>query len=589
MKLLNKTLAFATVPLCCQIALAGWLGYELEQSYRKLETVSRSKEVISQTLEMIRKVMSDYYAVNLNSDVEDLFDPATTRKCCAELRTRVKSISDLTGDDPAQRANIKALNDSTNEFIRLSEWVLQEQKQGLRHWMKVDQDGYDAFYLQISNFHNATQAIVATEQARAAFAPQLAASKQNLSLLLALSLPVGIAISLLIGRLWSQSITAPLLKIRQNSRLLSLQKPLLPALVGDDELASLDRQLHQVADAVYQLLRSERSLIANAAEMICVMDADGGIVQVNESASRLLTVGQSMLDVTCIDDRIYADDMLRLARQSDLPARFELRLVDFDGHIVETQWSVLWSELDKLLFCVAKDITEERKIERLKDDFIELISHNLRSPLTEMQSLYAASLSPRHGLSDGVLKELSSGQKIVSRLLRLVDNLLDFRLIESGKLELVLSKVDLVDIAREAVNLVEGLASARSIRIECFDKSLSLTGDKDKLLQAILNLLSNAIKFSPDGGRIKIEGKANNQSVEIHIIDQGPGVPVEMAEQIFKPFIQTSIGTQKEGVGLGLAICQMIVEAHGGSIAVKDALNSRGSDFWFVLPREIRR
>lgn len=114
-------------------------------------------------------------------------------------------------------------------------------------------------------------------------------------------------------------------------------------------------------------------------------------------------------------------------------------------------------------------------------------------------------------------------------------------------------------------------------------------GDKDKLLQAILNLLSNAIKFSPDGGRIKIEGKANNQSVEIHIIDQGPGVPVEMAEQIFKPFIQTSIGTQKEGVGLGLAICQMIVEAHGGSIAVKDALNSRGSDFWFVLPREIRR
>ena len=109
MKLLKSTLAVATIPLCCQIGLAGWFGLELDQTYKKLENVSRSKEVVSQTLEMVRKVMSDYYAININSDFEDLFDPSTTRKCCAELRVRVKNIADLTADDPAQSGNIRAL------------------------------------------------------------------------------------------------------------------------------------------------------------------------------------------------------------------------------------------------------------------------------------------------------------------------------------------------------------------------------------------------------------------------------------------------------------------------------------------------
>ncbi|MBK9771713.1 MAG: PAS domain S-box protein [Candidatus Obscuribacter sp.] len=586
MKLLKSTLAVATIPLCCQIGLAGWFGLELDQTYKKLENVSRSKEVVSQTLEMVRKVMSDYYAININSDFEDLFDPSTTRKCCAELRVRVKNIADLTADDPAQSGNIRALKECTNEFIRLLEWALHEQSLGRRHWAKVDQNGYDAFYAQITAFQKSTQAIVATEQSRALFAPQLQESKQYLSILLGLSVPVSIALSLLLGRLWGLSITAPLLHIRQNSRLLGLQKPLLPALSGTDELAALDRQLHQVADAVYHLLGTERSLIANAAEMICVIDSDGVFVQVNESASGVLAIGQSLLDVTCIDDRMHADDMLRQARQSKAPARFELRLVDNQGFIVESQWSVLWSDLDQLLFCVVKDVTEERKIERLKDDFIELISNNLKTPLLEMQALYGAACLNHRDLSDGVHKELLSAQKIVNRLLRLVDNLLDFRLIESGKLELVMGKLDLLDITREAVSLVEGLATTRSIKIDCFDKSLTINGDKDKLLQTVLNLLSNAIKFSPDGARIKIEGKANAQSVELHVIDQGPGVPAELADAIFKPFVQASGSKQKEGIGLGLAICQMIIEGHGGRIAVKDSLTSRGSDFWFVLPRQ---
>lgn len=587
MRLLARSMVVAIIPLCCQIAVAGWLGVELKAAYQKLEAVSRSKEVVSQTLEVVRKVTTDYSTINMNSEVDDLFDPETTRKCCADLRDRVKAIASLVVDDPMQRANINNLSEASEEFIRLLEWALAQQRMGRHHWVQVNEQCYESAYRVFNKFIVSTQAIVATEQTRVNLSGQLQQSGQRILTLLAITVPFNIVLALLLSRIWSQSIAAPLLRVRQNSRLLSLQKPLLPALTGDDELAVLDRQLHQVAAAVYQLLGTERSLIANAAEMICTLDKEGNVVEINDSASTLLVKGRSLLDFTTVDDRVHADTMLRAACVANEPIRFELRMQDSAGTVIESQWSVLWSEFDQLMFCVAKDVTEERKIERLKDDFIELISHNLKAPLLDIEATYQAGCRGERGiLPEAALKEFSSCQKIVKRLLRLVDNLLDFRLIESGKLELVLSKVDLLDIAREAVSLVEGVASVRSIRIECFDKSLIVWGDKDKLLQTVLNLLSNAIKFSPDGGRIKIEGRSSNRSVSIHVIDQGVGVPAQKAAEIFKPFVQDENARHKEGVGLGLAICQMIVQAHHGEIGVDDSLTGSGADFWFALPRQ---
>lgn len=599
MKLTQRGMLIALFPLTCQLAITGWLGIELWNLHGKLVRVSTSKEIISNTMELVRQVMTDYSAMNLNSENRDLYDPETTEKCCQAMRSRVKLISELidskgeNGENNIQKKNLKELQAVTLQITKLLGWALHEQRQGRSHWVQVDQQVYHEFYEYVNNFLTATDNLIVSEQERASFSSELADSKLRLTLLLGLALPLNILISLLLGRLYSKSIRDPLMRIRQNSRQLALQKPLAQPLPGSDELAQLDKQLHQVARAVYERLNTERSLIANTSETICSLDKDGTFKRVNTSAAKLLSrpvesiIGQSLLDITIDEDQLLADEYLQKVRKSQEALTFELRVSDRYGQILETHWSALWSDLEQLTFCVVRDVTEERKIERLKQDFLDMISRDLKIPLVTMQGALAKVASGACGpLAKPVEKEITTSEKTITRLMKLVDNLLDFRRLEKGSLELDLSRVDLLDIAREAAGLVEGVAAAKGIKVVVPNKSGIVQGDRDKLLQTVLNFLSNAIKFSPQNGTITISLRSSGSTVSVFVRDEGPGIPAEFQKKVFEPFEQVKSGKEKEGVGLGLAICRMVVEAHHGQIGTNNADDGGpGAVFWISLPR----
>lgn len=593
MKLLQRGMFIALFPLACQLAITGWLAVELWQLHGKLMHVATSKEIISNTMELVRQVMTDYSAMNLNSENRGLYDPETTEKCCQAMRSRVKLISVLIGDNPAQKKNLQDLQAVTLQITKLLGWALHEQRQGRSHWVQVDQQVYHEFYEHVNSFLSATDSIIVSEQERASFGSELNDSKLRLTLLLGLALPINILISLLLGRLYGKSIRDPLLRIRQNSRQLALQKPLAQPLSGTDELAQLDKQLHLVARAVYDRLNTERSLIANTSETICSLDKDATFKRANDSAAQLLSrpvasiIGQSLMDITIDEDKLLADDYLQKVIKSQEAMTFDLRVSDKYGQILETQWSALWSELEQLIFCVVRDVTEERKIERLKQDFLDMISRDLKTPLVTMQGALGKVASGACGpLAQPIEKEIKTSEKTITRLMKLVDNLLDFRRLETGKLELDISRVDLLDIAKEAANLVEGVATARGIKLVVPNKSGIVQGDRDKLLQTVLNFLSNAIKFSPDNGSITITLRSTGSTVSIYVRDEGPGIPPEFQKKVFEPFEQVKSGKEKEGVGLGLAICRMVVEAHHGEIGTNHADDGGpGAVFWFSLPR----
>lgn len=593
MKLLQRGMFIALLPLACQLAITGWLGVELWQLHGKLMHVATSKEIISNTMELVRQVMTDYSAMNLNSENRGLYDPETTEKCCQAMRSRVKLISDLIGDNPAQKKNLQDLQAVTLQITKLLGWALHEQRQGRSHWVQIDQQVYHEFYEDVNKFLSATDSIIISEQERASFGSELNDSKLRLTLLLGLALPINILISLLLGRLYGKSIRDPLLRIRQNSRQLALQKPLAQPMTGTDELALFDKQLHLVARAVYDRLNTERSLIANTSETICSLDKDGIFKRANESAAQLLSrpvqsiIGQSLMDITIDEDKLLADDYLQKVFKSQEAITFDLRVSDKYGQILETQWSALWSDLEQLIFCVVRDVTEERKIDRLKQDFLDMISRDLKTPLVTMQGALGKVASGACGpLAQPVQKEINTSEKTITRLMKLVDNLLDFRRLETGKLELDLSRVDLLDIAKEAANLVEGVATARGIKVVVPNKSGIVQGDRDKLLQTVLNFLSNAIKFSPQNGTITISLRSTGSTVSVYVRDEGPGIPLEFQKKVFEPFEQVKSGKEKEGVGLGLAICRMVVAAHHGQIGTNNADDGGpGAVFWFSLPR----
>jgi PAS domain S-box-containing protein len=237
---------------------------------------------------------------------------------------------------------------------------------------------------------------------------------------------------------------------------------------------------------------------------------------------------------------------------------------------------------------IVRDITDRKKIERMKNEFISTVSHELRTPLTSM-------LGSLGLLSEGVGGELSEqGQTLVnmarnntSRLVHLINNILDIDNIQSGTMRLRLKPVELMPLVDQAVE--ESRAYAEQLNVK-FVVAASLPGakvyaDHKRLIQVISNLLSNAAKFSPSGGAVEIAAVRRDMTIQVSVTDHGPGIPKKFHDRIFQKFghVDSSDTRQQSGAGLGLSIARAIVEKHGGRIDFESQLEE-GARFYFELP-----
>ena len=227
------------------------------------------------------------------------------------------------------------------------------------------------------------------------------------------------------------------------------------------------------------------------------------------------------------------------------------------------------------------------ELDRLKSEFVSMVSHELKTPLTSIK------------ISADVLKSLSGSEKDIrtrdemlaiidrniGRQKRLVSDLLDISRIETGNLKLSLEPVDLYDIIRESVESMRKIAEEVGIPIhlDLQGKSPRITGDPDRLVQVFVNLIGNALKFTKEG-EIRIWARMVDGHPEIRVSDTGIGIPPEELNMIFDKFHQVDSGLTREvgGTGLGLAICKGIIEGHGGSIRAESEVG-RGSTFVIVL------
>jgi signal transduction histidine kinase len=221
---------------------------------------------------------------------------------------------------------------------------------------------------------------------------------------------------------------------------------------------------------------------------------------------------------------------------------------------------------------------------RHKQQFLQMVSHDLRSPLTAAQlSLGLMTGGSKGALPDQANNELVSVQNSLGRLVHLINDLLDIEKLESGGMELRKRPVNLEVIIGNCIETVKPLADSKELTLDHHSNTdIDVIADGERMSQVLINLLSNAIKMSPDKTIISIsaEFKAEDM-VQIDIKDQGPGIEEEYRSAIFDRFKQTP--NSKGGSGLGLAICKAIVEQHGGKIGVVSDIG-KGSTFWFQLP-----
>jgi signal transduction histidine kinase len=232
------------------------------------------------------------------------------------------------------------------------------------------------------------------------------------------------------------------------------------------------------------------------------------------------------------------------------------------------------------------------ELDIMKDNFLSMVSHDLRTPLTGIQAYAEIVRHRRHLLlpadQDKFLDIIIEQSK---RLGRLINDLLDVQRFETRFIKLEFKDLDLVPLLREAVDAFRGAAREKNLSLkEDFpDREIMVRGHRDRLHQAMANLLSNAVKFTPDHGRIQASAhtqmNGTRPAVVVEVKDNGPGVPPEMQNRVFEKFQQADklVRDKMQGSGLGLALMRDIIELHGGEVGVSSS-PGQGSTFYFTLP-----
>ncbi len=352
-----------------------------------------------------------------------------------------------------------------------------------------------------------------------------------------------------------------------------------------------------------ETLRLQTEMILNSVgDGICGLDPSGHCTFFNPTAERMTgwkaheLVGKDLhvlMPHTRADGSPYAPEECRIrkALTEGVTSRVDDEMFwrkDGTGFPVEYISTPIRNQQGGIHGAVVsfQDITERRAIERLKDEFVSIVGHELRSPLTSIRGalgLLAAGLLA--GNPGRMQQMLDIALKSTDRLVRMVNDILDLERMQSGQVLMARTGCDAGQLLSQAAEAMRMMAEKTSIRLELSAPSIPVRADSDRIIQVVTNLLSNAIKFSPPGAVVALSAIQEENEVKFGVRDQGRGIPVDKLETIFERFrqVDASDSREKGGTGLGLAICRTIIQQHGGRIWV-ESVTGGGSTFYFTLP-----
>ena len=413
----------------------------------------------------------------------------------------------------------------------------------------------------------------------------VSATQHSLAGAALLALVVAAVLSLLAGRHLAQPITA----ITQAARAIAQGlPPRFPhsSIPDIDALIGAVRDMHEQLARRFEELRSERSesaaLVAAMIEGVIATDARERIITANPAARRMLGYGasQPLPDLPQLFRTKQARDAVQAVIDGESLVEREIEL---DGSAVLLSGRPLPGGGTLL---VLHDVSDLRRLETVRRDFVANVSHELKTPLTSISG-YAETLG--HELPDAETTRRFLGVILANakRMQRLVDGLLDLSRIESGGWRPAPERLDVAAVARETWNLVgERILDGRpTMSLQVLTGAETVWADPDAFRQVLANLFDNAVRYTPADGEITVRAWAGNRGVFVAVKDRGPGIPREHLPRIFERFYRADAGRARAegGTGLGLAILKHLVEAHGGHVQVESEL-SRGTTFTCWLP-----
>lgn len=237
-------------------------------------------------------------------------------------------------------------------------------------------------------------------------------------------------------------------------------------------------------------------------------------------------------------------------------------------------------------FVHIQDITERHRLEKLRQDFLAMVSHDLRTPLTSIRLFLQMTAMGNYGeMTAGGKRAIERAESSTELLISIVNDLLEAEKIESGDLQLELKQTTTSRTVERAIAASQGAAKAGEVTLEQEVTNDVFVADEERIVQVLVNLITNAIKYSPKESVVTVLAGLEGARIIFRVRDRGVGVPKHLQTAIFERYRQLDQpkDTKKRGVGLGLAICKTLVEKHKGTIWVESE-EGKGSTFCFAIP-----
>ena len=379
------------------------------------------------------------------------------------------------------------------------------------------------------------------------------------------------------------------------------ERELALALSETRELANATAESRRRVEAAHADLLA---MLETTPAALLIFNLDGGVRLRNRAATEVLGIEPQNPELR----RNYWSRFKRIAKDGSLiPAdqwisaralrgetvsNHELEIHHPDGRVfpIIASGAPLKNELGHVTGAVVafQDISHIREVDRMKEEFVSIVSHELRTPLTSIRGSIQLVVGDPGSVPDPEHRNLLQiALNNCERLVRIINDILDVSKIESGNLTLNKKAVNVAELVRQSIEVVQSPARNANVVLEAkLPADLRpVIVDQDRIIQALVNLLSNAVKFAPSGSTVTVTASGSDQMVTIAVSDQGEGIAPENLNRLFRKFqqVDSSSSRRKGGTGLGLAITKALVEQHGGRIVVDSEL-TKGTRFSFTLP-----
>jgi PAS domain S-box-containing protein len=606
LKLSHKGLILVAIPLIFELGFVATLYQMLNETEKEVQREARAR-AISKELNKLHSLMTQQAAGISGYGLIGTFSMAKRYQHASDLIPEVfRELKRLVAGNAEEEKKVDDLeiflSGALKDFRSVKQMIDSGEQASARSYL-------NSMRSKLPMLASKFDTLAVEERKIEDLSPKLQAeSREKTKQLLWAGVLLNIIIAVSLAVYFNRGTARRLNVLMDNTYRLASGMPLNPPLPGGDEIAHLDKVFNQMAlalkdaaekehaamETLQQSERRVRTIVETMPTGLVIINKEGTVESINPATEKMFHYDISALSGKPVQQLFPkaaasgVEDLLQMLLTKGKGHILELEAAKADGETFPVELSV--NEFEAFegarYMLVILDISERREVERIKQEFVSMVSHELRSPLTSVQGFLSMLAEDIYGgLNDQGKKSVSLAERSVTRLIKLINDLLDIDKLEAGRLRMSFKHSSMDQVVERAFDSVHNLAQIEKIELEKTGASAQLIADPDRLVQVLVNLLSNAIKYSPSKSKITVDITTTTTFTEVKVIDRGAGIPAKYHQSIFERFeqVNTPDRAQKGGSGLGLAICKAIVEQHGGQMGLTSE-EGKGSTFWFKLP-----